>query len=146
PPPDRLPPLARRPPARARAGAVARSLQLPPRVESGAEPPGLAVRARLLAVVRPLRARARLERARPARVRRGRRVHVPLAPRARPAARGSARRRTRLRDRPVPGGAERRSPARADLDPAPARALRDREGVARARRRGRRLHSALRPG
>src|SRR5262249_60524646 len=48
---------------------------------------------------------------------------VPPAPRAAPAARGRARRRPRFRARALPCRPERRAPARADLDPAPARAL-----------------------
>src|SRR6185312_17530736 len=44
---------------------------------------------------------------------------VRLAPRARPPAWPRARGRVGVRDRPVPGRAERRPSARADLDPDP---------------------------
>ncbi len=64
--------------------------------------------------------------------------------RARPG--GLARRRARVRARALPGRAVDRSPARADLDAAPTRALRCRAAADVACSGCTRLDSALRPG
>ena len=61
-PADELQPLARRAPARARAGAVARSVQLPARGQAALEPRRLAVRIRVLAAPGSARDGARVER------------------------------------------------------------------------------------
>src|SRR5262245_66546958 len=78
-PADRLQPLARGAPARAWARAVARPVQLPTRGEAALESPRLAVRLRLLAAATPARHGPRVERLRPARLPRRRRLHGPLA-------------------------------------------------------------------
>ena len=69
-----------------------------------------------------------------------------LAAGARAAARRGARRRARVLPRAVPGGSVDRSPARADLDAAPTRALRRRAPTGLARGRRARVDPALRPG
>ncbi len=146
PPADGLRPLAARAPARAGSGAVARSVQLPAGGRASGELRRLAVRGRLRAAAGALRDGGGLERLRAPDVRRRRRARRALAARARPRARPGARRRACVRAGAVPRRAVDRSPARADLDAAPARALRRRapEDVARGRRA--RLDPALRPG
>ena len=151
-PADELQPLARRAPARARAGAVARSVQLPARGQAALEPRRLAVRIRVLAAPGGARDGARVERVRPARLPRRGRLHGALAPGGRNATRSVARGRARVRDGAVPPGAvERGPPPGVDRDapaPVPVRARAGEEGiglVARPGRRRARLDPALGP-
>ena len=148
-PADELALLARRAPARAPARPLARPVHVPPRVGRCRQPRRLAVRAALVAALRAVRPRRRLEPVRAPLLRRRRRPDLRVATRARARPRAGARRRARLRDRAVPDRAERRPPARPHLDAAPARAPRGREGrpPLGSRRRGRaRLDPALGPG
>ena len=105
---------------------MARSVQLPAGGRAAGELRRLAVRGRLRAAAGALRDGRRLEPLRAPDVRRRRRARRALAARARPRARPGARRRARVRARAVPRRAVDRSPARPDLDAAPARALRRR--------------------
>ena len=119
-PADELQPLARRAPTRARAGAVARPIQLPARGQAALEPRRLAVRIRVLAAPGSARDGARMERVRPARLPRRGRLHGSVAPGGRNATWSVARRRARVRDGAVPPGAvERGPPPGVDRD-APA--------------------------
>src|SRR3954447_6232716 len=123
PPAGGVPPLARRAPALARRGALARSVHVPAREPAALELRRLAVRAAVLAADGPLRARARLEPVPAADLRGGRRLRVPVAAGARAAGRGGADRRARLRARAVPRRPERRPPARARVGAATARVV-----------------------
>ena len=137
PPPDRVPALARRPPARARAGAVAGPVQLPARGRS---------RAGTSRAGRSGSSTGRSGRSAPCsagtlfvllRVSGSGRAHRALAPGARASARSVAGRRARLRARALPAGAMERGPsAGVGVDAAAAGAVRGRAGAARHRSGG----------
>ena len=101
---------------------MARPVQLPARARAARQLPGARLRPAVLAALRALRRRARLEPLHAARVRRRRRRRVRVAARARAAARRRARGRPRVRARAVPSRAEHRAPARPDLALPAARA------------------------
>src|SRR5439155_11869357 len=151
-PPDPLPLLARRPPTRARPGSVAGPVQLPPRGEAAAELPRLALRDPLLAARRGIRPRRWVERPAAPLLRAGRPRGMRVAARARLAPGPGTRRRARICDRALPRRAKRRPSARTDLDPPSPFVVGLRAGaarnalVARARRRGAGIDSALGPG
>src|SRR4029453_9305591 len=111
----RLPPLARRPPALARRGAVARPVHVSAGEPAALELRRLAVRTAVLAADGAVRAGARLEPVRAADVPRRGHVRLPVAAGAGTAGRCRARRWARLRARAVPRPPERGAPARPAL-------------------------------
>ncbi len=115
--------MARRAPARARPGPLDRPVHVPAREQPARELRRMAVRIALLAALGGLRTCRRLECAFAADLPRGRRLHVPLAPRARPAARRRSRRGAGVRARALPRRAERGPPPRDDRRLPAARAL-----------------------
>src|SRR4051794_39092488 len=115
PPAGRVPPLARRAPARPRPRAVARPVHLPAREPASLELRRLAVRARLLAARCALRPRARMEPVPAADLPGRRRFRLPLAPGARAARGCGGTPRARLRARTLPRRAEHGASARANL-------------------------------
>ena len=130
-PPARLGVLARRPPDRERRVAVRRPLLVPPGGGGAAEPPGLALRAPLLAARRGCRERVGLRPARPALVRPRRRDGVLVAACSRSVPLGRARRRRRVLPDALPGRSVDRAPPRADLIPPPRDAARARAAPVR---------------
>src|SRR6478735_1875285 len=115
PPPARLGVLAGRPPARGRRVAGRRPVFVPPRGGGAAEPPGLAVRAPLLAARRVGRRRVGVQPDRPAFVRPRGRDGVLVAAGAWRLACRRARRRPRLLPDALPGRPVDGPPARAHL-------------------------------
>ena len=151
-PADGLQPLARRAPAGARTGAVARSVQLPARGEAALEPRGLAVRIRVLAAAGGARGRAR----------RGTCSSCSASSARAASRRSGSGRSARLAGPRSPAGSPSRSRPTCRRSGAPAICWRGwrcccrcrctgragEEGiglVARARRRGARLDAALGP-
>ena len=99
---------------------MARPVQLPAGARAARQLPGARLRPAVLAALRALRRRARLEPLHAARVRRRGRRRVRVAARARAAARCRACGRSRVRARAVSSRAEHRAPARPDLALPPA--------------------------
>ncbi len=151
PPPGRLPPLARRAPARARTGALARPVHVPTRELPACELRRLALRPASVAALRRVRRGRRVEPLPAPELRRGRGLRLPLVTRAAASTRGRARGRAGVRARALPRGPERGPLPRADLDPVTARAVRVRTLparkplVARAFGRRPRVDPVLRP-
>src|SRR4029453_1377379 len=121
------------PPAGARRVAARGSLLVPTRGGRPAEPPGLAVRAAVLAARRRVREGLGIRPRRAPLLRARRRVYLLVAPCARPLAGGRARRRSVLSDA-VPRRAVDRAPPRARLVPPAGDGARARAASVRSRR------------